>query len=192
MFLFSAKLRGDKTTVKMEKIRRRTVRHVKTPPRPASSRGRRATRASTSRRAPESGSGPEPEAAPKSKAAAQPQPKAVEAPALALVAATAERQVEVDTKPEEELRPLDRARARYRLEKEQAVREKRAKEAEETARAGAQPPSTATSIQAAEVPDKGASVAVFISRSSATNADRPSRAFAHSWHAVQRANAVPS
>ena len=102
MFLFSAKLQGDKTTMKMEKIRRRTLGHVKTPPRPASSRGRRATRASTSRRAPESGSAPEPEAAPKSKAAARPQPKAVEAPALALVAATAERQVEVDTKPEEE------------------------------------------------------------------------------------------
>ena len=198
MFLFSAKLQGDKTTVKMEKIRRRTLGHVKTPPRPASSRGRRATRASTSRRASAPKSVPEPECAPQPEAAANleaaaqpPQPAVVEA--LASVAAAVEGQVEVDAnaKPEE-LRPLDRARARYRLEKEQAKREKHAKEKEEeAARVEVQPPSAATSVQAAEVPDKGASITVFVSTSSATNVDRSSRAFALSRHAVQRADPVP-
>ncbi|KAI1785204.1 hypothetical protein LXA43DRAFT_1100548 [Ganoderma leucocontextum] len=115
-----AKLRGDKGAIKMEKIRRRTVGHVKTPPRPTRAGTRRA-RASTSRQAPEP---------------AQPQPRpqvVVEAPTPA--ATSSEGQAE--SKPEEKLRPLERARARYLLEK--AERERRAKE--EVALAEAQPPS---------------------------------------------------
>ncbi len=113
---FSAKLRGDKSAIKMEKIRRRTVGHVKTPPRPTSSRraGARRTRASTSGRAPE----PEPEQD------AQPQPEAVEAPAP--VATPSEVQNEAK---QEELRPLEQARALYLARKaEREMRENRAKE----------------------------------------------------------------
>lgn len=125
---FSAKLRGDKSAIKMEKIRRRTVGHVKTPPRPASSRGAAARKArpSTSRRA--RPLQPEP----------QPQPEAEPAEAPTTAATPSEGQVEA--KPEEEVRPLERARA-LRLERKREEQEKRAKE--EAVPAEAQPPSAA-------------------------------------------------
>ena len=114
----------------MEKIRRRTVGHVKTPPRPASSRGAaaRKPRASTSRRARESASEAEP----------QPQPEGEVVEGTAPVATPPEEKVE--PKAEEELRPLERARA-LRLKRQQAEREKSAKE--EAVAAEAQLPSAA-------------------------------------------------
>ncbi|KAM5542942.1 hypothetical protein V8D89_003326 [Ganoderma adspersum] len=125
-----AKLRGDKSAIKMEKIRRRTVGHVKTPPRPPSSRAAAARRlcASASRRARK----------PESEAEPQPQPEGEVVEAVSPVAFPPEEKAEA--KPEEELRPLERAGA-LRLERQQAEREKSAKE--EVAAAEAQPPSAA-------------------------------------------------
>ena len=130
---FSAKLRGDKSAIKMEKIRRRTVGHVKTPPRPPSTRGAaaRKPRASASRRARESASEAEP----------QPQPEGEVVEGTAPVATPPEEKVE--PKAEEELRPLERARA-LRLKRQQAEREKSAKE--EAVAAEAQPPSAAAPV----------------------------------------------
>ena len=121
---FSAKLRGDKSAIKMEKIRRRTVGHVKTPPRPPSSRGA-AARKPRGR---------------ESESEAEPQPHAEAEVVEAVMPVASPPEEKVEPKPEEELRPLERARA-LRLKRQQAEREKSAKE--EAAAAEAQPPSAA-------------------------------------------------
>nr|VWO98104.1 Rim9 protein [Ganoderma boninense] len=148
-----AKLRGDKSAIKMEKIRRRTVGHVKTPPRPPSGRATRARRARASTSRPAAEPQPELEPAPEE---VQPQAEAVEAPAP--VTTPSEEQADAKPENEEEVRPLEKARAlcleRRKAEREKAEREKENLDKEEAAPAAKdqdQPPTTAVPGESEEV-----------------------------------------